>query len=358
MRIRVAALLLPIVLIGAGFAATFFFAQSEYRALRHSYGGVWTRGDPLYVPDPEIGFGPYRGGVTQFHVRGTDRFVEVSTNPQGLRVPPGRRQTSVTSADVVTVGCSFTFGHGVDAAEAYPAVAAEVSGLTVANAAFSAYGTTGALLALERLSALRPKVVVYGFLDAHMKRNVSPCAPGPFAMCRSQAYVAITARGPEIRPPSGGDWGGRLGRRLLAELDRPEGLADGWRGLALLAGNAVARLTTPHWTDSPENQEAALSFLLHRMKGAAAAMGARLVVVRIPSELTGADAPRGFSPVPAALTRSLPPGVELIDETSTVAALPPHQSLRLSSPDGHPAPLVHRAIGEDLGQRLREHFSH
>lgn len=338
----------------AGFAALFVHAAGEYRALRRLHG-VWFQGDPLSVPDPEIGFGPNRGGLSRFRVRGADHFVDVATNLQGLRVPPDQRQTALAAADVVAVGCSFTFGYGVEAEQAYPAVAARTAGLIIANRAVTGYGTLGAVMALERSGGLHPKVVTYGFTDVHLKRNLRPCAPFALPICSPQARVEITAEGPRLRPPVGGEWRERLNQRLMADLDRPDEAADGWRGLAKMVEGAFTTLTMPDWANTPENQAAALAFLLRRMKAATDAMGARLVIVRIPDPkgLTAAGVPRDLGPPPEILLRSLPPGVELIDEAPTLAAIPPEQSLRVSPTDGHPGPTAHRAIGEDLGRRLR-----
>lgn len=351
-RIILAVALISLLLTSGGLAGIYYYAQGEYRALRQKWGS-WSHGDPIMIHDSLIGFSLNPGALSSFHVRGTERFVDVAANPQGLRVSPALRQTALSAADGVAIGCSFTFGHGVTAEEAYPSVAAKVSGLSVVNVGVQAYGTVGSLLALRRLTGLHPKFVAYGFIPPHLGRNLSPCAPTPLPICRAQAYVAFGNNGPEIRPaPSSAAWSLPVSEYVLAGLDKPEGLADGWRGLVLLGGSALSLLTTPSWSDTPELRQAALTFLLAEMKKTADEVGARLVVVNIPQPLAKDNEPRLALPVPEELRQAMPARVELIDESPVVAAIPSTVPLRLSEQDGHPSAAVHQAIGQDLGQRF------
>lgn len=351
-QLRLATAMVALALSALVFTAFALYAQDQYRSLRRTLGS-WSQGDPIMTADPEIGFALNRSGSSRFHIRGTDRFVAAAANPQGLRVPPEQRSQSFTSADVVAIGCSFTYGHGVEAEQAYPAVLAEASGLSVVNAGVQAYGSLGSLLAFQRVVALRPKIVTYGFIAPHMQRNLTPCAPTPLPICRSQAYVRFGPNGPQIQPPTASRWSVALSEYVFAGLDLPDNGGDWWRGVALLAGSTVSKLATPSWQDNPQRQEEALAFVLRRLKAATDAVGARLIVVNIPQPLARAGEPRPPQPVSDLLLRALPSGVELIDEAPVVAAIPPEIDLRVAERDGHPSVAVHRAIGLDLAKRLR-----
>lgn len=313
------------------------------------------QGDPPLVPDAETGFATNSGGLSHFFLTGSDRSVSVAANPQGLRVAPERRREILEHADVLAIGCSFTFGYGVEAEQAYPAIAGNTSGYVVANGAVPGYGTLGALRRLQHLAGLHPKLVIYGFIAPHLKRNLSPCGSLSNWVCRSQAHVTISGRGPEIVSPQGDGWGQRLVFSLLKRQEETESWADGWRGLVLLVGRAYSKLVTPAMQDTPHNEATALAFLLRKMKEETDAIGAKLVVLYLPylPPRLSDDVPRGLSGPPDILVEALPPGVELIDMAPPLRRASTGQSLRLLPDDGHPNVLAHRLMGEDLGYRLR-----
>ena len=144
------------------------------------------------------------GGLHWYHPPGTPRdvLVEVATNLDGHRVAADARWQHDGPADIVAVGCSFTFGFGVKTDEAFPARLAHILGRPVVNAGVPAYGTVGSLDALDGALHLRPRVIVYGLVDVHLERNVRPCAPAWTPYCRPQARVVRDHEGTlTIAPP-------------------------------------------------------------------------------------------------------------------------------------------------------------
>src|SRR5437762_1543338 len=110
---------------------------------------------------------PNMKGRTTFG--GHERIVHIVTNSLGLRGPEiGPKPAGVRR--VLALGDSFTFGHAVEAAEAWPAV---LEGLLnarggpryeVVNAGVGGYGTGQELLLYEELeSRVQPDLVVLGF---------------------------------------------------------------------------------------------------------------------------------------------------------------------------------------------------
>lgn len=347
-KIRLAALLLGGAVLAGSYLPLHLHAAGLYRAFlsesRHVYDG-----DPFAVEDEEIGFGSNPGGLTLMHLQGSDQRFAAAANPQRIRVQPERRHERIAAADMLAVGCSYTFGYGVEAGEAYPAVAGEVSGYSVANAASSGFGTVGALVMLRRLKELHPRLVIYGFIEAHLERNVSPCAPSVGGICRRQAYVGATDNGPAIIAPRDG-FGQWLFVRLLKKHE--SGWRDGFYGLALMLGRAVANIEAAAASGRSEERGAALAFLLREMKRQTDEIGAQLIVLRIPQSLPGAGAPRDFAPVPDILADALPDGALLIDMAPALAATAPDVSLRLLPINGHPNRAAHRLLGEYLARNL------
>ena len=75
---------------------------------------------------------------------------------------------------ILTLGGSFTFGHGVEDHEAWPSVLGNlVPEFKIVNRSVSGWGTAHALLALEEeLEHKRPPaLVLYGWISDHRRRN-------------------------------------------------------------------------------------------------------------------------------------------------------------------------------------------
>ncbi len=162
---------------------------------------------------------------------GHERIVHIATNSLGLRnAEIGAKPAGVRR--VLALGDSFTFGHAVEAAEAWPAVLQELlnarggARYEVVNAGVGGYGTGQQLLLYEELeSRVEPDLVVLGFavvndvLDnlciyAERFKADSPC----FHLEGSRLTVAPP------RPP--------------AEADRPASWPPKSRAFELLMGQA------------------------------------------------------------------------------------------------------------------------
>src|SRR5262249_49419292 len=135
-----------------------------------------------------------RAGLA-YHVYTSDRRARVSR--RGEMTPP--------QVDLLTVGDSFSWGHGVENEDTYTSrLAARWRG-PAANLAFAAYGTVPAGEMLARVLDLRPRLVVYGFIADHFKRNLLPCAPSYGPVCLPFSYVgqdpggALAIRRPDLR---------------------------------------------------------------------------------------------------------------------------------------------------------------
>lgn len=339
--------------ISAGGLTLFIGGQAEYRQRRVQLA-LYVKGDPLTEYDAEAGFRVKRNGLSAVKPHGSERIVDVAFNPQGFRVPPPERTAAIIGTDILAVGCSFTFGHGVTFEEAFPAQAAALTGFRVVNAGVPAYGTLGALVTLRRHLALKPKVVVYGYIEDHLRRNVSPCAPALFPVCRYQPFVDVTTpENPVVRTSPLSAASEFLNSWLVTGLREPETPMDGLRGAAwILLGAVPPNLSTPS-SPSPAQQVAAWGYLMKQMKQEADAIGARLVVLHIPTPLPGAGEPRTFAPFPDDLRQALPAGIEVLDVTNALALVPVEVSLRFSQNNKHPTVEGHSIIAAELAHHLR-----
>lgn len=325
-----------------------------YYALRvreYSSLDLVLEGDFPIEADDEIGFVPVRNGATlrrhpraglAYHLFTSDRRARVSA--RGERTAP--------AVDLLTIGCSFSWGHGVENPETYTAVIARRAGLRAANVAFSSYGTVQAVQMLERNLDLRPRIVVYGVIQDHVKRNFSGCAPAYGPACLPCAWVDFEGGRPFLHPPDGGAYA--FNRRFWDTFFFRRG---SWpRRLLVTAEADVRRLSGETFFDKgdPGARQASLEFLLGRMRTLTRKAGAQLVIVYIP--YLERD---GTNPVPPALAAALRSvigdGVTVLDLAPVVAryyADPARPLLRFER-DAHPNSAAHALIADELEGALR-----
>lgn len=326
-----------------------------YYALRvraYSSLDLVLEGDFPIEADDEIGFVPVRNGATMrrhpraglaYHLFTSDRRARVSA--RGELTPP--------NVDLMTIGCSFSWGHGIENPETYTAVIARRTGLRAVNLAFSSYGTVQAVQMLERNLDLRPRVVVYGVIQDHVKRNLSGCAPAYGPACLPCAWVDFDAAGrPFVHPPDRDAYA--FNRRFWDTFFFRRG---SWlRRLAVTVEADARRIAgeTAHRTDDPPHRQAAAVFLLGRMRALAAQSGAHLVIVYIPYLERGRT-----NPVPPALAAALRSvtgdGVTILDLAPVVARYysDPARPLLRFELDAHPNAAAHALIADGLEATLR-----
>jgi hypothetical protein len=160
--------------LGVGLVLALVMAEGGLRLLGHR---PWPResgsGPPLrHARDARLGWTPEPGRY-RVPVGGEETVVTIWAN--GTRaVGPEERGDD---ADVVVLGGSFSFGQDVSDADTWAwGLQARLPQLRVLNLATNAYGTYQSLLRLENYlerAAVPPRVVVYGFYDHHIARNVA-----------------------------------------------------------------------------------------------------------------------------------------------------------------------------------------
>jgi hypothetical protein len=307
-----------------------------------------TEGGGFVVFDPEIGMVPPPNAHTRRVDGPTDNrpplVYDIYTDDRGARVDgPGQR--SPAHIDLMTIGCSFTWGHPLNNADTYAARLRRELGVSVSNFAMSAYGTTQSLQMLQRNRDLAPKLVIYGFITAHLDRNVLACAPTYHPFCLDVSHVAWGETGrPRIEPPFSNGV-----RRFQQHLDRDYMNPAIWltHGVDVIFG----RLEQAWYYDRiPDNakREEALAFLLRDMERTVTDMGSELLVVYIPFN---------FEPAPPELAR-------VIGKTRLLDLAPSFERHRKAGgaplyvvDDFHPNPAAHALIGDEIARYIRrEHL--
>jgi len=155
-----------------------------YRPVRRGDGSfgighssrLWTGPDDwiegAVAVDPKVGMVLPPHAVGRQH--SPDFDVIYTSGPEGWRMMPDP-QTAHPDSEIWFLGCSFTFGAGVqdDETYAYRLAAQAWPDTRVRNFAVSGYGTTNAYLNLKNQLSRRPNpsAVVYGWISHHRERN-------------------------------------------------------------------------------------------------------------------------------------------------------------------------------------------
>jgi hypothetical protein len=152
-----------------------------YRTARFYHGlkgGQFHWRGQMHRPDAELGF------ATAPHARGAIVLpggpeVPARHDRSGFRVPLADEAAPANSRPVIlALGCSFTYGYGVGAEEAYPYLVGQQLGGTVRNAGVSGQGLAHMLAHAKRtVPAERPDYLLVQYSPWLAERGASAFAP-------------------------------------------------------------------------------------------------------------------------------------------------------------------------------------
>jgi hypothetical protein len=340
-----------LMLLACGLAALAYFGYqgSKFPRLPMAMSGDW-----LMARDDEMGFVPTPNGATEIRNIDTNYRFHIFTDRRSARVNTPGEQTG-DSVDVMALGCSFTWGAGIESDQTYIQQLGRSLGVSVANFAMGSFGSVQAFLMLLRNADLRPKVIVYGFIQDHLRRNVAPCAPNYVPYCAPVAYLQRDGDRIVLRPPHMELFSPEDNRAFMAEVamhDRagPTAFFLRTKWAAKIAWLGL-RNRTVSVDQSPETAALALTAMIHALAEEAQKIGAELVVLNLPYLVRGR-----VGPVPPALTAAVA-GLRLtFVDFGPVAATyyeqHPTGMLTLGD-DPHPNPTAHRMIAETLAAPVR-----
>jgi hypothetical protein len=350
-KVAFGAAMVGFTLAACGVLATGFF---YVRAKRQRFPRTELRslGDWPVARDEEIGFVAAKNASTIWRLSRSGLTAHIYTDGRGARVnAPGERTPD--QVDILTVGCSFSWGHLIENQDTYTERLRRKLGVRVANFAMGSYGTLHSLQTLRRNLDLRPRLVVYGFIRKHVYRNLSPCAPSIAPFCAPQAYVTVDRQGTShIRPPRFEYFTPELNRKFMEEVATTErfNLHDVvWRARVDLFRLAnYGSLSIP---DDAETGEKSLAWLLGQMDEATRGAGAQLLVVYIPRLVPGRVLPPPHELLEAVETHRL----NLLSlEAAATRRLQGAAELDFSLEDGHPNAAGHGFIADELERAIRE----
>ena len=342
-------LALAIGAIGAAAVAAAAVTVNAYRYYRSHESHI--AGPSFIMDDPVIGY------VQRPHVH--NRYTappayDVYTDDVGARVAAAGVR-SPRKVDLLAVGDSFTWGHGVQDESTYVKRLAEAKGLTASNVALASYGLTTSYLSFRKFSFLEPRIVIFGFIEDDITRALQPCAPSLSPYCRAVPFIDFDAGGnPFIHPP---DYRSADYYQYMQDviMEHPFGWKDVLWGLKrdrlILSGNDRDGINTRHgrYVNDAASRQKAVEFIVANLVKDVLDHQAALVMVHIPSMST-------VTPLPPEFTSIMPKWVDndrvfLVDTAKTFDAFVKQNGsgpLMAGGVDAHPGERAHEMIALDI----------
>jgi len=159
-----------------------------------SAGHGWTT--PVNMHDPVLGYRPLPN-VDSMEMFPCGGRVPVYQDEEGFRVSAaGVQSSSGKRPFVLALGCSFTFGTGCAAEEAFPFLVAKGFNGTALNAGVEGYGLAQMLLrARELIPKHRPEYVLIEYAPWIVERSTGYASAPEAYGCTSRPYFAVTPDG-------------------------------------------------------------------------------------------------------------------------------------------------------------------
>jgi hypothetical protein len=296
-------------------------------------------GNSFIVPDPVIG---YRARPNS--IMGFPTFTVYTDNRGGREPRPG--MIAPSKVDVLSIGCSFAWGHGVQDEDTYIKKIGVDLGVTTFNAALASYGTTTALLSLKHYADLRPKVVIYGFIADHINRSLDPCAACTSGLCRGVAHVGFDAQGHPIilKPHTSPLYYENLQQIIM---EHKFGLNDiKWEIIRDLDLVPKWEPVSKKYTKS--QIRSAMKFLMDDMYKESHKIGAKLVVVYIPLPRKVTGPPKVFMEAISDLIKNK--DITFVNLTQPFEKATKDGVVLANKNDGHPNAIAHSIIAHKLEQ--------
>ncbi len=333
-----------ILLIVSGFG---IYATYGYKnKIPLTFVGDW----PL-AADPELGFAAAKNAVTSWQLPKRKIAFDLYTDTRGARVDQAGQQTP-EQVTILTLGGSFSAGWGLENDQTYSAILGRSLGVPVANFAYHSYGTVQAWQLLERhADHLKPRIIIYGFIEDHLRRNLAPCAPSFAPFCLPVSSIAFRESGaPYLRPPPM-RYRPTYSQRFFQEVIYDDiGFEDALWGVKA----SFAELYKDYmlgYDDNTALRQKSMAFVLQKLRQIAKRLDAWLVVMHMPY-----PDPKHTNPPPPALLNALTSDMVFIDLTPAVAghyrdsSRPPlHFPL-----DSHPNSTAHQLIAHQIYNALTQ----
>lgn len=124
-----------------------------------------------------------------------DRSYSIYSHRLGYRIPKFINNSSIEQGGILSVGCSFTYGEGVEAEQTFTYLVADKLHLPAYNYGVCSYSYTSVILQLNELKQrgildeLRPTILILGAGNWLVGRSLNPFFPTDNTFIRVYPYI-------------------------------------------------------------------------------------------------------------------------------------------------------------------------
>lgn len=335
----------------------YYYWKAANNPLRHNLSKIKLSGDHSIEKDAELGFIATPNASSRIEYPKSGVITNIYNDRLSARVNAPGDQTP-KQVDILLVGGSFAWGHGMTNEETFLQQISNVLHLRVANFAFGSYGSVQSLLLMQRQKHLQPQLMIYVYIEDHLRRNLSPCAPSISPFCLPTPYVAFHDGVPQLMPPRLEFFSPAFDKEYFESLTQNPHIRFKdvwWQFQKDLFGVRYSREI--QYENNAARRTEAFRFIFSQMKQTAKDANADLLVVTLPRM----DCPRMKPVLPEIqeIIEEEPRGASFIDMYSALheRCITGDETELMLKNDGHPSPLAHRLIAEQLTPLVRSVLS-
>jgi hypothetical protein len=347
MQKKIQKIIIPLIVIST--SSLLAISVGLYGVAYYILSNASKNSTPVVVGDPILKFDRHLGFKANSNARSLRTFsslsYEIVTDSNGARISSPDEKTVNATTPITIVGCSFTWGHGVSNEETYSRILQNDLDTKVNNYAMGSYGGVASLKSMQQHGD-GSKLIIYGFIDSHVWRNIAPCAPTYGSFCLYAPTVRRNDKGAffiEDEVPSNNLDVTQLYFDLVRE-GKLNSLNNFWLGAKYLQNGVDQFLGRHDSTLAKENAIDGEKFVIEQMAAYADKVGAKLLVVNV-----GVGQPHAFFDK-----------LSNMDFGKNVYFLEASQfpdrrveDLVLKN-DGHPSPLGQKLIADRIRQEIEQ----
>ncbi|MFZ3089132.1 MAG: hypothetical protein WA240_00775 [Nitrospirota bacterium] len=276
----------------------------------------------------------------------------IYTDQRGARVN-SKGEQKPANVEIITLGCSFAYGYRVENEHTFTERLGREFGVPASNFALPGYGTVQSLQMLKRNLGLKPKVVIYGFIPDHPRRNLTPCVLNNAPFCRAVSFVDFNEhKEPYIHLPRFELFDPKLFNKFEDEVLYSGGV--GFKDILWRIRTDLYRFKEwkdIKYPDDPVSRKISTAYLINEMSKVAKTIDAKLIIVYLP--LFG----KGYAqPPPEELLASLSSDILFVDMYPKVVEYYKKENspaLTIPGDYAHPGELGHALISHELEKAIR-----
>jgi hypothetical protein len=144
--------------------------------------------------DDEIGYVPNSNLNSLVFLNYIDKTYKIITDKNGARIKDIRYSKNNYESEIIIIGGSFSFGYGVEYENTFAHLLEKYLDKKIKNFSVPGYGTLQSLKILNNNFGAE-KLIIYGFIEDHLRRNVVQCGLITSYYCIKIPYVSLDKDG-------------------------------------------------------------------------------------------------------------------------------------------------------------------